>query len=132
MLIEVCIKNHITIECLPGPTAFVPALVMSGFDTQSFVFEGFLPKKKGRQTKLQRLKEEKRTMVIYESPYRLVRALEDFESLWRDERRICVCREISKKFAENQRGTPKELITYFSKKTVKGEIVIVIDAKRGR
>ena len=129
LLVRECIRAGITVECLPGPTAFVPALVQSGLPCDSFVFVGFLPQKKGRQTRLKSLAEETRTMVVYESPYRLVRALEEFAGMLGEERQVCVSRELSKMFEENFRGTVKEAITHFSAKTVKGEIVIVLAGK---
>ena len=126
LLVRECVKNDIKVECLPGATAFVPALVNSGLPINSFVFEGFLPLKKGRQTKLKQLATEERTMVIYESPMRLVKTLEDFIEYFGEERQCCVSRELSKKFEENKRGTLKEVHDYFLEKGVKGEIVIVI------
>ena len=126
LLVRECVKNDIKVECLPGATAFVPALVNSGLPINSFVFEGFLPLKKGRQTKLKQLATEERTMVIYESPMRLVKTLEDFIEYFGEERQCCVSRELSKKFEENKRGTLKEVCEYYKEKGVKGEIVIVI------
>ena len=131
LLVRECIKNGIEVDCLPGATAFVPALVNSGLPCESFVFYGFLPQKKGRQTKLKELVEEKRTMIFYESPFRLVKALEEFAEYLGAERRVSVSREISKMFEETKRGTLQELIAYFSQKTVKGEIVIVVEGKQG-
>ena len=130
MLVRECIKNGIEVDCLPGATAFVPALVNSGLDCESFVFYGFLPQKKGRQTKLKELIEETRTMIFYESPFRLVKALGEFAQYLGNERQASVSREISKMFEETKRGTLQELIGYFSQKTVKGEIVIVIAGKQ--
>ena len=129
MLVRECIKNGIEVECLPGATAFVPALVNSGLPCESFVFNGFLPQKKGRQTKLKECAEETRTMIFYESPYRLVKALGEFAQHLGNERQASVSRELSKMFEETKRGTLQELIEYFSRKTVKGEIVIVIEGK---
>ncbi|TAL58692.1 MAG: 16S rRNA (cytidine(1402)-2'-O)-methyltransferase [Bacteroidetes bacterium] len=129
MLIRECIKNGIEVDCLPGATAFVPALVNSGLDCESFVFYGFLPQKKGRQTKLKELASETRTMIFYESPYRLVKALQKFALYLGKERQASVSREISKMFEETKRGTLQELSEYFSQKTVKGEIVIVLEGK---
>ncbi len=125
-LVRECIKNNIDIECLPGATAFVPALVVSGFPCDKFVFEGFLPQKKGRQSRLEFLKTETRTIVFYESPFRLVKALEQFAEVFGAQREVCVVRELSKKFEEKKRGTLAEVITHFKSKEVKGEIVIVL------
>jgi 16S rRNA (cytidine1402-2'-O)-methyltransferase len=130
LLVRECIKNGIEVECLPGATAFVPALVNSGLPCESFVFYGFLPQKKGRQTKLKELAEETRTMIFYESPFRLVKALEEFAQYLGSGRRASISREISKIFEETKRGTLQELIAYFSQKTVKGEIVIVVEGKQ--
>ena len=130
MLVRECIKNGIEVDCLPGATAFVPALVNSGLDCESFVFYGFLPQKKGRQTKLKEISGETRTMIFYESPFRLVKALGEFAQYLGNERQASVSREISKMFEETKRGTMQELIAYFSQKTVKGEIVIVVEGKQ--
>lgn len=129
LLIRECIKNGIITECLPGATAFVPALVNSGIPSNRFVFEGFLPLKKGRQSLLKSLTEEGRTMIFYESPVRLVKTLEDFIQYFGTERQCCVSRELTKMFEENKRGTLKEVCEYFKQKTVKGEIVIVMQGK---
>ncbi len=129
LLVRECVKQNIKVECLPGATAFVPALVNSGLPTNSFVFEGFLPLKKGRQTKLKQLALEERTMVIYESPMRLVKSLEEFMQYFGEDRQCCVSRELTKMFEENKRGTLHEVCEYFKTKTVKGEIVIVIAGK---
>lgn len=129
LLIRECIKNNIKTECLPGATAFVPALVNSGIPTNSFIFEGFLPIKKGRQTLLRLLAEEKRTMIFYESPMRLVKTLEEFIQVFGEDRHCCVSRELTKMFEENKRGTLKDVCEYFKQKTVKGEIVIVVEGK---
>lgn len=126
LLVRECIKGNIVVECLPGATAFVPALVNSGLPTNSFVFEGFLPLKKGRQTKLKQLATEERTIVIYESPMRLVKTLEELAMYFGNDRLCCVSRELTKMFEENKRGTLKENANYFAQKTVKGEIVITI------
>lgn len=125
-LVRECVKNNIDVECLPGATAFVPALVVSGFPCDKFVFEGFLPQKKGRQTRLEFLKTETRTIVFYESPFRLVKTLEQFAIVFGTEREVCVVRELSKKFEEKKRGTLAEVIAHFKSKEVKGEIVIVV------
>ena len=129
LLVRECIKQNIKVECLPGATAFVPALVNSGLPTNSFVFEGFLPLKKGRQTKLKQLAEEQRTIVVYESPMRLVKSLEEFAIYFGATRMCCITRELSKMFEENKRGTLQEVADYFKAKTVKGEIVIVVAGK---
>lgn len=129
LLVRECIRHHIRVETLPGATAFVPALVNSGLPTDRFVFEGFLPQKKGRATRLEKLREEERTMVFYESPYRLVKALDQFIGIFGEERRACVSREISKMFEENFHGTLLECKSHFSAKTVKGEIVITVSGK---
>ncbi len=125
LLIRACIKQGIAVESLPGATAFVPALVNSGLPSDRFVFESFLPQKKGRQTRLQQLAQEPRTLVLYESPYRLVKTLKQLEEFWGN-RQACVSRELTKVYEENVRGSLSELQQYFAKKTVKGEIVIVI------
>ena len=129
LLIRECIKNDIRIESLPGATAFVPALVNSGIPTNRFVFEGFLPLKKGRQTLLKSLVEEERTMIFYESPMRLVKTLEQFIQFFGEERQCSVSRELTKMFEENNRGSLKEVSDHFKQKTVKGEIVIIIAGK---
>lgn len=127
LLVRECIKQNLAVETLPGATAFVPALVNSGLPCDSFVFVGFLPQKKGRQTRLQSLKSEERTMVFYESPYRLLKALEEFKEHFGEERRVAVSRELTKLYEETFRGTIIEAISYFSSKPVKGEIVIVLE-----
>jgi 16S rRNA (cytidine1402-2'-O)-methyltransferase len=129
LLVRECIKNNIKVECLPGATAFVPALVNSGLPINRFVFEGFLPQKKGRQTFLKKLAEEERTMIFYESPMRLVKTLEDFILYFGAERQCSVSRELTKIFEENKRGTLQQVCDHFKQKTVKGEIVIVIQGK---
>lgn len=129
LLVRECIKNDIRVECLPGATAFVPALVNSGLPMNSFCFEGFLPLKKGRQTMMRKLAVEDRTMVFYESPMRLVKTLHLFIEYFGAGRQCCVSRELSKKFEENKRGSLQEVHDYFSAKPVKGEIVIVVDGK---
>lgn len=126
LLVRECIKVGVKVECLPGATAFVPALVNSGIPTNRFCFEGFLPLKKGRQTLLKQLAEEERTMVFYESPQRLVKTLKEFITYFGEERSCSVSRELTKMFEENKRGTLKEVHEYFSDKTVKGEIVIIV------
>ncbi|MFN5423325.1 MAG: 16S rRNA (cytidine(1402)-2'-O)-methyltransferase [bacterium] len=129
-LVREAIKNNIRVECLPGATAFVPALVNSGLPTDSFCFEGFLPLKKGRHTILTSLADEQRTIIIYESPLRLVKSLKQFMEYFGEDRQCSVARELSKKFEENKRGTLKEVHDYFEEKGVKGEIVIVIAGKK--
>ncbi len=129
LLVRACIKNNINVECLPGATAFVPALVNSGLPTNSFCFEGFLPLKKGRQTMMKKLAEEERTMVFYESPMRLVKTLNEFIQYFGADRQCCISRELTKKFEENARGTLQEVHDHFNAKTVKGEIVIVVAGK---
>jgi 16S rRNA (cytidine1402-2'-O)-methyltransferase len=126
LLVRECIKNGVEVETLPGATAFVPALVNSGLPSDRFCFEGFLPQKKGRMTRIGNLKEEDRTMIFYESPHRLLKALEQFMSVFGEDRQACVSREISKMFEENKRGTLREIHSHFSSKTIKGEIVIVV------
>ncbi len=129
LLVRECIKNNIKVECLPGATAFVPALVNSGLPMNSFCFEGFLPLKKGRQTMMKKLAAEERTMIFYESPMRLVKTLNDFIQYFGAERLCCVSRELTKKFEENFRGSLQEVHDHFNAKMVKGEIVIVVDGK---
>jgi len=129
LLIRECVKNNIRVECLPGATAFVPALVNSGLPINSFCFEGFLPLKKGRQTMMKKLAEEERTMVFYESPMRLVKTLNEFIQYFGADRQCCVSRELTKKFEENKRGSLQEVHDHFNEKTVKGEIVIVVQGK---
>ncbi len=129
LLVRECIKHDIRVECLPGATAFVPALVNSGLPMSSFCFEGFLPLKKGRQTMMKKLAEEERTMIFYESPMRLVKTLNEFIQYFGSERQCCVSRELSKKFEENKRGCLQEVHDHFNAKTVKGEIVIVVQGK---
>lgn len=129
LLIRTCIENDIEIICLPGPSAIIPAIVGSGFSCDSFVFEGFLPHKKGRQTKWKMLAEEKRSIVLYESPHRLIKALTEIKEYLEEERQICVAREISKIHETYHRGTSTELLAYFTENPPKGEIVIVISAK---
>lgn len=129
LLVRACIKQEITVETLPGATAFVPALVNSGLPCDNFVFYGFLPQKKGRHTKLLSLKDETRTMIFYESPFRLVKLLEEFKEYISEDRQVSVSRELSKIHEENARGTVDELIAHFKSKTVKGEIVVVLAGK---
>jgi 16S rRNA (cytidine1402-2'-O)-methyltransferase len=131
LLVRTCISKGIEVECLPGPTAFVPALVNSGLPADRFCFEGFLPQKKGRQTKLNKLKAEDRTMIFYESPYRLIKTLEQFAEFFGGGRQASVSRELTKLHEENARGTLNELLEHFKSKTVKGEIVIVVAGNKG-
>ena len=126
LVVRECIANEIDVECLPGATAFVPALVCSGLPNDRFCFEGFLPQKKGRQTKINRLAEETRTMIFYESPFRLAKTLSQLGEVFGGERRASVSREISKVFEETKRGTLSELAEYYNTNTPKGEIVIIV------
>lgn len=129
LLVREAVKAGVEVECLPGATAFVPALIDSGLPCDRFVFLGFLPHKKGRQTAIKALADEERTMVVYESPYRLVRLLEELREVLGEERQVSVSREISKLHAETVRGTVAEVLTHFSQKEVKGEIVVIISGK---
>ena len=129
LLVREAVKAGVEVECLPGATAFVPALIDSGLPCDRFVFLGFLPHKKGRQTAIKALADEERTMVVYESPYRLVRLLEELSEVLGEERQVSVSREISKLHAETVRGTVAEVLTHFSQKEVKGEIVVVLAGK---
>ena len=130
LLVRACVQQDIRVECLPGATAFVPALVNSGLPITSFCFEGFLPLKKGRQTFLKKMAEEERTMVFYESPMRLIKTLSHFIEYFGADRMCCVSRELTKKFEENKRGTLQEVFDHFNAKPVKGEIVIVVEGKK--
>ncbi len=130
LLVRECLKNNIEIDCLPGATAFVPALVNSGLPCEKFVFEGFLPQKKGRQTRLKLLAKEDRTMVFYESPYRVLKTLQQFAEFIGKDRQISVSREITKRFEETVRGTVSEVLTHFENKDPKGEFVIVLEGKK--
>lgn len=127
LLIKQCIDNQVQVECLPGATAFVPALVISGLQTNSFVFEGFLPIKKGRMTKLQQLANEARTIILYESPHRLAKSLIEWQTYFGSDRKVAVVREISKMFEEAKRGSLAELAQFYSTNNIKGEIVVIID-----
>ena len=131
LLVRECIREGVPVECLPGATAFVPALVNSGIPMNRFAFEGFLPPKKGRHTLLTQLSTEERSMVFYESPHRLVKTLEDFMQYFGPARQCCVSRELTKMFEENRRGTLQEVRDHFSEKGVKGEIVIVVEGFAG-
>jgi len=127
LLVRACVAHHVDVECLPGATAFVPALVNSGLPNDRFCFEGFLPQKKGRQTKFKELAVEERTMIFYESPFRIVKTLEQMAEYWGAERKASVSREISKKFEETVRGTLSELIVHFTENPPKGEFVMVVE-----
>jgi len=129
LLVRACVENGIGVECLPGATALIPALAVSGLPSDRFVFEGFLPQKKGRQKRLKQLSDETRTMVFYESPFRLVKALTQFAEFFGEDRRACVCRELSKLFEEIKRGTVAELQHYYAEHSPKGEIVVVVEGK---
>ena len=126
LLVRECVRNGIEVQTLPGATAFVPALVSSGLPDERFCFEGFLPQKKGRQTRLEALRDEQRTMILYESPYRLLRLLQECAGVFGDDRQACVCREISKIHEECVRGSLAELIQHFTETEPKGEIVVVV------
>jgi len=130
LLVRECVKEGIEVECLPGATAFVPALVNSGLPSEKFIFEGFLPVKKGRQTRLKFLSEEQRTMIFYESPHRIIKTLTQFSEFFGEERLVSVSREISKIFEQTKRGTMKEVLSYFEDKKPKGEFVIVVDGMK--
>ncbi|MDY0015416.1 MAG: 16S rRNA (cytidine(1402)-2'-O)-methyltransferase [Bacteroidales bacterium] len=130
LLIRECIKENIDIECLPGSTAFVPALVNSGLPCDRFFFYGFLPHKKGRQTALQYLASLKETIILYESPFRLLKTLEQLSNCCGSQRKVCVSRELTKIYEENIRGSVAEAIAYFQQKTVKGEIIIIVEGNK--
>lgn len=129
MLVRACVERGVEVQCLPGATAFVPALVDSGLPCDRFYFEGFLPQKKGRQTRLQQLAQQEHTMIIYESPFRLQKTLEQLAEYLGQDRHASVSREISKKFEDTQRGTIAELIAHYKEYPAKGEIVIIVDGK---
>lgn len=129
LIVRECVRNGIEVQCLPGATAFVPALVSSGLPDERFCFEGFLPQKKGRMTRLNALTEETRTMIFYESPYRLLKTLTQFMEVFGAERKVSVCREISKVHEESVRGTLQEVVTHFTETEPRGEIVIVLAGK---
>lgn len=126
LLVRECLKHDIEVECLPGPAALIPALVASGFPCDRFIFEGFLPHKKGRQTRFKQLAEEERTIVLYESPHRLVKCLGQIEEFWGADRPVCVARELTKLHEEFVRGTASEVKAHFEEKPPKGEIVIIV------
>ncbi|PKH50074.1 16S rRNA (cytidine(1402)-2'-O)-methyltransferase [Tenacibaculum sp. Bg11-29] len=130
LLTRACVQHNIEVDCLPGATAFVPALVNSGLPNDKFVFEGFLPVKKGRQTRLTFLAEETRTMIFYESPHKLLKTLTHFGEYFGEDRQISVSRELTKLFEETKRGTVTEVLSYYTEKPAKGEIVIIVDGKK--
>lgn len=130
LLVRECLKNNLRIECLPGPTALIPALINSGFACDRFVFEGFLPHKKGKQTTLKRLAEEDRTIIFYESPHRLVKTLEQMIEFFGNDRNVSVSRELTKLYEETFTGSLEESLAHFKSKDVKGEIVVVVDGKK--
>lgn len=130
LLTRACVENHIEVDCLPGATAFVPALVNSGLPNDKFVFEGFLPVKKGRQTRLLFLAQETRTIIFYESPHKLLKTLGNFVEYFGSDRQVSVSRELTKMFEETIRGTANEVLAHFTKKPPKGEIVIVVEGKK--
>ena len=127
LLIREAIKNNILITCLPGPTAFIPALVMSGLPSDSFIFEGFLPRKKGRKSKLYEISQNTKTTILYESPFRIIKTLSDMKETIGSERKIAIVREISKIYEEVFRGTIEEAILEYNERTIKGEFVICLD-----
>lgn len=129
LLTRACVSNNIEVECLPGATAFVPALVNSGLPNDKFVFEGFLPDKKGRQTRYLALADEYRTIILYVSPHKLTKTLTEFITYFGEDRPICVSRELSKLHEENVRGTVKEVLNHFENKPPKGEIVVIVGGK---
>ncbi len=130
LIVRHCLDNNIEVQCLPGATAFVPALVVSGLASERFCFEGFIPQKKGRNKKFIELSDEIRTMVFYESPYRLIKTLTQMNEFFGSNRQVCVCREISKIHEESINGTFTELIEYYQTHTLKGEIVLVVSGKK--
>jgi len=130
LLVRACIEEDIDVECLPGPTALIPALVVSGLASDRFVFEGFLPRKKGRKKRFSELSEEFRTMIFYESPFRLVKTLEEMTENFGGDRKVCVCREISKIFEETKRGNLSDVKDYYIQNPPKGEIVIILEGKK--
>ena len=130
LLTRACVKNNIEVDCLPGATAFVPALVNSGLPNDKFIFEGFLPVKKGRQTRFLLLAEETRTMIFYESPHKLVKTLGHFIAYFGADRQVSVSRELTKMFEETIRGTATEVLAHYTNKPPKGEIVVIVDGKK--
>jgi len=129
LIVRAALEQNIKVECLPGPVALIPALVQSGLPCDRFIFEGFLPVKKGKQTKLKELAEESRTIVIYESPHRIAKTLEQMIPFFGEERQAVVCRELSKLYEENVRGTLSKVLTHFKEKKVKGEIILIVAGK---
>lgn len=132
LLVRECISQGVVVECLPGATAFVPALIVSGFPSDRFCFEGFLPQKKGRKTRLEELKEETRTLIFYESPFRVLKTLTQLSEYMGTDRRVSVSREISKLYEETVRGTLEEVINHFSVNEARGEFVIVLEGRSGK
>ena len=130
LLTRACVENNIEVDCLPGATAFVPALVNSGLPNDKFVFEGFLPVKKGRQTRFLLLSKEKRTMIFYESPHKLIKTLANFVEYFGAERQVSVSRELTKMFEETIRGTATEVLAHYTAKPPKGEIVVIVEGKK--
>ena len=130
LIIRTCIAKKIKVECLPGPTALIPGIVLSGLPMEKFIFEGFLPLKKGRSSRLKVLSSENRTMIFYESPHRLIKTLNDFQSTFGSERKISVSRELTKIYEETKRGSLKEIIKIFENKKPKGEFVIVVNGRK--
>ena len=130
LLVRACVKENIEVDCFPGATAFVPALVNSALACEKFIFEGFLPVKKGRKTRLMFLVEEERTMIFYESPHRILKTLKQFSKYFGEDRKVSVSREISKMFEETKRGNLTEVLQYFEDKKPKGEFVIIVDGKK--
>ena len=126
LIVKMCINNNIEVECLPGPTALIPALAVSGLPSERFVFEGFLPVKKGRKTRLEELSNEKRTMIFYESPYKLYKTLQDLSNSFGSEREISISKELTKIFESTTRGRIKDLMPEYENKKLKGEFVIVV------
>ncbi|MBL6649513.1 MAG: 16S rRNA (cytidine(1402)-2'-O)-methyltransferase [Flavobacteriaceae bacterium] len=130
LIVRTCLESEIEIECLPGATAFVPALINSGIPCDKFVFEGFLPVKKGRKSRLEKLTTEDRTMIFYESPHKILKTLKDFKSIFGPDRKISISRELTKVYEENTRSTIGQVITIFEEKNIKGEIVIVVEGNK--
>jgi 16S rRNA (cytidine1402-2'-O)-methyltransferase len=130
LLTRACVENNIEVDCLPGATAFVPALVNSGLPNDKFIFEGFLPVKKGRQTRLTLLSEETRTMIFYESPHKLIKTLSNFCEYFGEDRQVSVSRELTKMYEETIRGSAKDVLNHYTNKPPKGEIVVVVAGKK--
>jgi 16S rRNA (cytidine1402-2'-O)-methyltransferase len=127
LIVRTCIQNNIKIDCLPGPTAFVPALINSGIPSDKFIFEGFLPVKKGRKTRLETLSKEERTMVFYESPHKILKTLNDFLIHFGSNRKVSISRELTKIYEETIRGTVQSVLESLTKKSIKGEIVVIVE-----